>query len=93
MVEYFRFQQSDLNEINGIDASGFDPAFDDYEDSFGCNPSIDEIENDEIEGDEDVIKNQYNEALANGLLPPAGSGGRGRSRTNKTGPPPVEVHF
>lgn len=89
MRDHCRFRE-DLNEINGIDASGFDPAFDDYEDSFGtCDPSIEEIE--EIENEEDVIKNQYDTALANGLLPPAGSGGRGRSRTNKSGPPPVEV--
>jgi len=84
-----KYHLTDLNEINGIDASGFDPAFDDYEDSFGtCDPSVEDIE--EIENEEDVIKNQYDTALANGLLPPAGSGGRGRSRTNKSGPPPVE---
>lgn len=33
---------------------------------------------------------QHQEALAQGLLPQPGSGGRGRSRTNKAGPPPVE---
>ena len=33
---------------------------------------------------------QHQEALAAGMLPQPGSGGRGRSRTNKAGPPPVE---
>lgn len=40
--------------------------------------------------DVDYIKQQHQEALAQGLLPQPGSGGRGRSRANKSGPPPVE---
>ena len=84
------FSNSGFQQINGINSDDLRDLIDsqlDYGDDFSqVNNNLSDLS----QADVDYIKQQHQEALAQGLLPQPGSGGRGRSRANKTGPPPVE---
>ena len=79
-----------FNQINGINSDDLRELIDtqlDYTEDFSqVNNNLSDLS----QADVDYIKQQHQEAMSQGLLPAPGTGGRGRSRANKTGPPPVE---